>query len=237
MYQALIVEDDPQVAQINSGFLELSGFSVAGVAADAGQALELLRKTPVHLVLLDIYLPGGSGLQILRELRSGQQPVEVIVVSAAKDSAQIREAFRMGCLDYIIKPFTYERLRDALNKFQQRLRLLDKEFLDQSEVDLLAARQSSAREEDAALPKGIDKLTLRLVCRRLLERTAPSGVQDVAADLRISRVSAKKYLDFLCEQKALRQTYVYGSKGRPASLYQAAGATGRQGLEKWAGQQ
>lgn len=228
MYQALIVEDDPQVAHINSGYLERSGFSVVGVAPDGARAVEILRQKPVQLVLLDIYLPGASGLQLLRELRSAGQEVEVIIVSAAKDSVQIREAFRLGCLDYIIKPFTYERLRDSLNKYQQKARLLRKDFLDQREVDLLAAHQSA---EATGLPKGIDRTTLGLICRCVLAFSDPFGVQEVAEKVQISRVSVKKYLDFLCEQKALRQTYVYGNKGRPANLYQAP--DDNAALERW----
>lgn len=230
MYQSLIVEDDPQVAYIHSGYLERSGFSVAGVAADGRQAIELLRRQPVQLVLLDIYLPGASGLQLLRELRAAGQEVEVIIVSAAKDSAQIREAFRLGCLDYIIKPFTYERLRDSLNKYQQKTHLLRKDFLDQREIDLLAAAQPPEAEKDG-LPKGIDRITLGLISRCILELTGPFGVQEAADKAQISRVSAKKYLDFLCEQKLLRQTYVYGNKGRPASLYQRPADD--TGLRRW----
>lgn len=230
MNRVLIVEDDPQVARINSAFLEQSGFEVAGMAADAGQALKKLREEPVQLILLDIYLPGSSGLEVLREIRRENQQTEVIVVSAAKDSVQIREAFRMGCLDYIIKPFTLERLQGALNKFQRRTTLLDKEFLEQSEVDLLAAQVFPT--ELGGLPKGIDKLTLGLVCQCLLAQDRPFGVQNVVEGTQISRVSAKKYLDFLCEQKVLQQTYVYGNKGRPANLYQVT-ADGRGKLQEW----
>ena len=230
MNRVLIVEDDPQVAQINAAFLEQSGFELAGVAADAGQALKKLHEEPVQLILLDIYLPGSSGLQVLRQIRRENQQTEVIVVSAAKDSVQIREAFRMGCLDYIIKPFTFERLQEALNKFRQRSALLDKEFLEQSEVDLLASQAFAP--EQTGLPKGIDKLTLGLVCQCLLAQAGSFGVQNVVEGTQVSRVSAKKYLDFLCGQKVLQQTYVYGNKGRPANLYQVT-AEGRRKMQGW----
>ena len=203
MYQSLIVEDDPQVAYIHSGYLERSGFSVAGVAADGRQAIELLHRQPVQLVLLDIYLPGASGLQLLRELRAAGQEVEVIIVSAA---------------------------RDSLNKYQQKTHLLRKDFLDQREIDLLAAAQPPEAEKDG-LPKGIDRITLGLISRCILELTGPFGVQEAADKAQISRVSAKKYLDFLCEQKLLRQTYVYGNTGRPASLYQRPADD--TGLRRW----
>ena len=126
MYRVLIVEDDPQVAQINSDFLEQSGFEIAGVAANEQQAQALLRET---------------------QIRAENRQVEVIIISAAKDSLQIREAFRLGCLDYIIKPFSYERLNDALKKYLQKMQLLQKNFLEQKEVDLLASHQPAEEEE------------------------------------------------------------------------------------------
>ena len=233
MYRVLIVEDDPQVASIHSLYLEQAGFSVAGIAGDMKQALEALNQVPVQLILLDIYLPGGSGLQLLRKIRTEERQIEVIMVSAAKDGAQIREAFRLGCLDYIMKPFTYERLRDGLEKFQIRYQILNKDTLSQREVDLLAEHQHETIAQPC-LPKGIDRQTLKLVCTAILEEKAPFGVQDVAEQIQLSRVSAKKYLDFLCEQKLLQQTYVYGNKGRPANLYQlAAGADLRERMEQW----
>lgn len=218
MYRTLIVEDDPQVAKINTGYLVRAGFEVIGVAANASEALNLLKNEPVHLILLDIYLPGSSGLDVFRELRIDGQAVEVIIVSAAKDSVQIREAFRMGCLDYIIKPFTYERLNAALQKYRQKMALLSKETLGQEEIDLLAVQQHSASGVDG-LPKGIDRSTLYRICEDILAQPGTFGVQDIAGHTGISRVSVKKYLDYLYEAKLLQQTFVYGNKGRPANLY------------------
>lgn len=218
MYRALIVEDDPQVARIHTGYLERDGFQVVGVASNAAEALTCLKANPVHLILLDIYLPGSSGLDVFRELRIDGQAVEVIVVSAAKDSTQIREAFRMGCLDYIIKPFTYERLHTALLKYRQKMELLSKDVLGQEEIDLLASQQHSTHDF-SELPKGIDRSTLYRVCEGVLAQGNTFGVQDIAEQTGISRVSVKKYLDYLCETKLLQQTFVYGNKGRPANLY------------------
>lgn len=218
MYRVLIVEDDPQVARINTGYLARAGFEVVGVAANAAEALHYLKSAPVHLVLLDIYLPGSNGLDVFRELRIDGKAVEVIVVSAAKDSVQIREAFRMGCLDYIIKPFTYERLNAALLKYRKKMDLFSKETLGQEEIDQLAAQQHNTVGFDA-LPKGIDRSTLYRICEGVLAQSGTFGVQDIAEHTGISRVSVKKYLDYLYETKLLQQTFIYGNKGRPANLY------------------
>lgn len=219
-YRVLVVEDDPQVARINTSYLRDAGFEVAGVAGTAQQAVDMLKAGDINLVMLDIYLPGGSGLDVLRQLRAGSQPIDVIVVSAAKNSAQIREAFRSGCLDYIIKPFTVERLNRALTKYRQKMELLSKDVLAQEEIDLLATQ--SMPEEEPELPKGIDQHTLVRVCEYLMDTRECFVVQDLADAIHISRVSAKKYLDYLYGRKAVHQTYVYGRKGRPANLYQVS---------------
>ena len=102
MYRCLIVEDDPQVAKLNATYLAQEGFLVSAVAADASQALAAMEEQTFDLVLLDVFLPGMNGLELLRRLRATQQTSEVIIISAARDSAQICEALRLGCVDYII---------------------------------------------------------------------------------------------------------------------------------------
>ena len=198
MYRVLIVEDDPQVAQINSDFLEQSGFEIAGVAANEQQAQALLRETQIQMILLDIYLPGSSGLHILKQIRAENRQVEVIIISAAKDSLQIREAFRLGCLDYIIKPFSYERLNDALKKYLQKMQLLQKNFLEQKEVDLLASHQPAEEEETS--PKGIDKSTLSLVCSCILAVEGWFGVQEISEEAHISRYPQKNIWIFFADR-------------------------------------
>lgn len=226
MYRCLIVEDDPQVAKLNAAYLEHEGFSDLTVAADAAQALAAIQEKDFDLILLDIFLPGANGLEILHQLRAARQSAEVIVVSAARDSAQICEALRLGCVDYIIKPFTFDRLQRALVKFRQRSELMSKGTLEQGEVDLLAAAEGGD-DGRAELPKGIERKTLECVCANLPAPGISFGIQEIAERTQLSRVSIKKYLDYLCECRTLRQTYVYGNKGRPATLYQTTAGEAR----------
>lgn len=230
MYRCLIVEDDPQVAKLNATYLEQEGFLVSAVVADAVQAFAVLQEQTFDLVLLDIFLPGVNGLEVLRQLRAVRQTVEVIIISAARDSAQICEALRLGCVDYIIKPFSFDRLQMALSKFHQRSQLMNKAFLEQGEVDLLAATEGGDYEESGMeLPKGIERKTLECVCANLPAAGTAFGVQEITERTQLSRVSIKKYLDYLCERRVLRQTYVYGNKGRPATLYQTVTAENHAG--------
>lgn len=216
----LIIEDDPQVATMTSEFLLHHGYREVAVANSAEEAMAYLSKHSVSLVLLDIYLPGASGLDVLRNIRREQEQIEAIIVSAAKDSAQIREAFRFGCIDYLLKPFTYERLSEALDKFQQRSSLLKKERLSQTELDMLAGDLGASAPSDASsLPKGIDLNTLNRICREIKTQKEAFCVQDIADVLALSRVTVKKYLDFLAEEKILRKTYIYGNIGRPLHEY------------------
>lgn len=221
MYRCLIVEDDPQVAKLNASYLEQEGFVVAAVAVDAAQAFRAMQEENFDLVLLDIFLPCMNGLEILRQLRATRQMAEVIIISAARDSTQICEALRLGCVDYIIKPFSFERLHLALDKFRQRSQLMHKDILKQDEVDLLAAVNGAGCEAyEEILPKGIERKTLECIFKSLPEEDTAFSVQEITECTQLSRVSIKKYLDYLCARKILRQTYVYGNKGRPATLYQ-----------------
>ena len=225
MYRCLIVEDDPQVAKLNATYLAQEGFLVSAVAADASQALAAMEEQTFDLVLLDVFLPGMNGLELLRRLRATQQTSEVIIISAARDSAQICEALRLGCVDYIIQPFSPDRLHLALEKYRQRSLLMRKSFLEQGEVDRLAATKDNPETDQIAeYPKGIEQKTLECICDNLPKDSTAFNVQEIAERTNLSRVSIKKYLDYLCERRVLRQTYVYGNKGRPATLYQAVSA-------------
>lgn len=125
-------------------------------------------------------------------------------------------------MDYIIKPFSPDRLHLALEKYRQRSLLMRKSFLEQGEVDRLAAtKDDSETEQIAEYPKGIEQKTLECICENLPKDGTAFNVQEIAERTNLSRVSIKKYLDYLCERRVLRQTYVYGNKGRPATLYQA----------------
>ena len=125
MTRILIVEDDPMVANLNSRLIQtMEGFELAGIASDAKEALSFLAENTVDLILLDIYMPGMNGLEMLSRVREMKCPVDVLVVSAARDSNSIQSALRNGAVDYLIKPFDFERLRQALQAYANRSRLI-----------------------------------------------------------------------------------------------------------------
>ena len=121
MYEVVIVEDDPMVAMINKQYVtENKHFHVASVCRDGDAALAYLTANNVQLVILDVYMPKTTGIEVLRRIREKNLPLAVIMVTAANDSAAIEEAVRLGVVDYLIKPFSSARFQQALEKFLSR---------------------------------------------------------------------------------------------------------------------
>ena len=95
--RVMIVEDDPMVADLNRRYLEqMSGFSLVGLCRSGEEAVEALKEKEVDLMLVDVYMPGMSGLDLINHIRKEQYGVDVILVTAAKDQKSILEALRQG---------------------------------------------------------------------------------------------------------------------------------------------
>src|SRR3982074_2280824 len=110
MGRTLIVDDDFMVAKVHRAYTErVPGFDVVGVAHTGGEALEAAERLRPDLVVLDIYLPDVSGLDVLQQLRQRQSAVDVIMVTAAKDVESLRAAMAGGAVRDIVKPFKLGR--------------------------------------------------------------------------------------------------------------------------------
>ncbi|MGQ9825352.1 MAG: response regulator, partial [Desulfotomaculales bacterium] len=133
----VVIEDDPMVLEINCSFVNaVPGFRVVGVAKTGQEALTLIKKEIPSLALLDVYLPDEGGVKILQEIRKQGLPTDVILVTAAHDSETIQNSFRYGAVDYIIKPFKFSRLQNALENYARlKKRLRSKAYLRQEELD------------------------------------------------------------------------------------------------------
>lgn len=166
--KVLIVEDDPMVAKFNRHYLEqVQGFEFAGWAASGDEALKMLAEQEIDLLLLDIYMPGTSGLQLLSTLREQGSKADIIVISAASDNASIRKALQNGAVDYLIKPFEFARFQAALSAYREDFRLMHKEHLSQEQLDKLLRHSAPEAEEDKSgaqsLPKGLTEGTLESI--------------------------------------------------------------------------
>lgn len=224
MINVLIVEDDPMIAALNRKYTEqLDGFQVAGIAANAQQAAELLAEQKIQLILLDIHMPGLNGLDFLRWVREENLELDVILITAASDIEPIQQALRLGAVDYLIKPFEFSRFQEALGQYKNHHhRLKGKNKVNQQELDRMLRKKSSAASPHSVypeLPKGLTKTTLQTINEKILDSGAePFSTEEIAEASRISRVSVRKYLKFLADIGYLEETLVYGV-GRPIYHY------------------
>ncbi|MCL6638198.1 MAG: response regulator [Firmicutes bacterium] len=215
----LIVEDDPMVVEVNRGFVNaVPGFRVAGVARTGKEAIELIEEIKPELVLLDIYLPDIDGVTTLTEIRRLGIPCDVIMVTAAQEAEIIKNVFRYGAIDYIIKPFKLSRLKAALNCYATvHSRLSKQSLMNQDEIDSLALRRGQQLEE--GVPKGLNEITLKQVYLYLLKEGVALSAEEVAEGVGLARVTARRYLDYLEKSGKVALELQYGSVGRPVNRY------------------
>ncbi len=218
MIGVLIVDDDFMVAKVHAGFVAaLDGFRVVGTASSGAAALEEIDRLAPDLVLLDVYLPDMTGLDVLRRLRAAGSSVDVMVISAARDVESIRSALHGGVLHYLVKPFdrrTFEaRLRDYA---ALRGELAELGEAGQADVDRLFGGARGAGPVPVTTPKGIAPETLELV-RNALRTAGPDGLSASECSERtgLARVSARRYLEQLVAQQEADVRQRYGTAGRP----------------------
>jgi response regulator of citrate/malate metabolism len=224
--RTLIVDDDFMVARVHRAYTErVDGFDVVGVAHSGGQALQAVERLAPDLVVLDIYLPDMSGLAVLQELRRRQSTVDVIMVTAARDVDSLRSAMAGGALRYIVKPFNFDRFRDALQTYQRFLgkrAALDE--VEQEDVDRLYASFGVVPQQ--SLPKNLNRPTLELVLRYLREHADSVSAHEVGQGTGVSRGTARRYLEYLESQGRAVLELRYGSAGRPEHRYRLAELSG-----------
>ena len=225
--RTLVVDDDPIAVSVHRSFAErIDGFEVVGEATTGGRALQLVDELRPDLVLLDIYLPDMSGLEVMRRLRTdAAEPVDVIAITGAKDVDSLRTAMHNGVVHYLVKPFSFATFRERLETYATlRTRLERIDQADQGEIDRL---YSLLRVRAAgALPKGISAPTLALVVDAVREGGGELSAAEVAEATGIGKGTARRYLEFLSETGTLELKLRYGTAGRPEHRYHWVGAAG-----------
>ncbi|MHC9294905.1 response regulator, partial [Mycobacterium sp. LTG2003] len=212
MRDVLVVDDDFMVAEIHRRFVErVDGFRAVGVARNGQEALTAAAELRPDLILLDVYLPDMTGLEVLQRLRAEGDLVGVIMITAARELDTVRGALDGGAADYLIKPFEFDQLRAKLAAFAARADALAAEGgASQSMIDALFGGSSSAT---APLPKGLGVETGRLVMDAV-RATGEVSAAECAELVGISRVSARRYLEHYLSTGALELRLQYGT-GRP----------------------
>lgn len=220
----LLIEDDPMVQEVNRQFLEqIDGFQIIATANNGVEGIEKMKAYKPDLVLLDIFMPSLDGIETLLQIRKQQEDVDVIVITAANDQRTIRKMVHNGAIDYIIKPFKFERIKQALEKYRSyRMKLKDDSALSQQQLDELFFQseannvQPSKQEQ---LPKGLNETTLTQIISYLIIQSQPQSAEEVACGVGLARVTARRYLDYLKTTGDILLDIQYGGIGRPVNRY------------------
>jgi response regulator of citrate/malate metabolism len=209
----LIVEDDFRVADMHAAIVDaLPGFTVAGTA----NTLAAARKSgPVDLALVDVYLPDGSGIDLVRELHC-----DSIMLSAATEAETVRAAVAAGALGYLVKPFAPTDLAARMAGYARYRKILAAGNLGPAEVDaaLDALRPRIAAQQSPVMAPSPTK---DLVLQALAGATGPMSAAEVAAEIGVSRATAQRYLAALATNDEVKIGLRYGSTGRPEQEFVA----------------
>jgi response regulator of citrate/malate metabolism len=218
----LVVDDDYRVAAIHSAFVQrVPGFTVVGEAHSAQEARGLAQQLRPDLVLMDIYLPDGDGLEVVRALLDEPDPPAVIVITAAREVASVRQAMQLGAVHYLVKPFRFAALAERLTAYQQLRRHLAglAEEPEQADVDKLFGMLRTPSSVLSRPDKGHSAPTLELVRNAVISSGRDVSAAEVAETVGISRATAQRYLSYLERHGVVKLQLRYGVTGRPEHRY------------------
>jgi len=223
----LIVEDDAQIASILAKIIEkFNEFEVIGIAATANEAIAILDGFAPELVFLDVTLAQGSGLDVIKHARFEMDGsnINVVMVTAAKEVDILKKSMTFGAFDYILKPISFERLNESLNRYLEYSKTLNNSGdLNQQDVDVFWGKGTQAtdsKEETVRVPKGIDVLTLDKIYKIFVDKpTTPYTAEAMAECIGTSRTTARRYLEYLLTTQQVMVNLEYGTVGRPERRY------------------
>ncbi|MFC1415499.1 response regulator [Streptacidiphilus cavernicola] len=227
MIGVVVVDDDFRVSGIHARYVaRIEGFEVVGQASTVETAVQAARELQPDLLLLDIHLPDGSGLDVLHRLtgESGGARPDAVVITGARDLATVRAAMKLGAVGYLVKPFGFAEFSERLTAFRElhsRIHSLGPAAeADQAQVDALFSVARPTPVPQLPPAKGLSAPTLALVSEAV--RTRDLSAAEVAEATGISRPTAQRYLSYLVREGRARLELRYGTAGRPEHRYRGA---------------
>ena len=220
MYKVLIVEDDPMVAMINEQYIKRNkNFEIVGNCNNGLSALDFIENNTVDLLILDVFMPKMDGFETLRQIRNKQITVDAIMVTAANERESLEEALHLGIVDYLVKPFTFDRFQMALEKYiAQNNALKDIETLNQKNIDHIF--DNSRKKSNDLFPKGIQERTLIIIMEYLNSNKGKWFTGDeIAEKVNLTGVTVRRYMNYLAESGRVVSEMNYETGGRPCMKY------------------
>lgn len=219
MYRVVIVEDDPMVCLLDRTFTEKDPrFQVVKTFQDGQSALAWLMQNPADLLILDVYMPVFTGLELLRELRARELEIDAIMVTAANDAKTVNTLLKLGVVDYLVKPFIYERFQKALDTFCLHRQAVAGSAVSQDALDHLFS--ATAAQAEHQTPKGMQEDTLNLI-RTCLHTAPPQGLPSevLSQQTGLSSVTVRRYVNHMVACGEIVSSVNYDTGGRPCRLY------------------
>jgi two-component system response regulator CitB len=174
-------------------------------------------------VLLDNYLPDGKGITLIGDPLVMRANCSVIFITAASDMDTCSQAIRNGAFDYILKPVSWKRLSQSLERFvqfaeQQRVW----KIVDQQNVDSLYQLQAKNYRQNNS-NKGIEEKTLALVQNLFAQAQRCFSVDEVVSETGLSKTTVRRYLEHCVDAGFLAVEMQYGRIGHPRRMYRWGG--------------
>ena len=216
----LVVEDEPVAAEAHTAYVSrVPGFEVVATVGTTQAALKALQDKHVDVVLLDMNLPDRHGLDVVRAMRASGHRADVIAVTSARDLEVVRSAVSLGIVQYVLKPFVFATLRDRLLAYRAYRDQVASaaQVGTQAEVDEVFAGARVAAE--ARLPKGMGEELLARISKVLRESDTGRSASELAELLGVSRVTARRYAEYLCDTRLVVRRSRYAGAGRPEVEY------------------
>jgi response regulator of citrate/malate metabolism len=218
--RVLVVEDEPIAAEAHTAYVSrVPGFLPVATVGTSQAALKALQDKQIDVVLLDMNLPDRHGLDVVRAMRAAGHRADVIAVTSARDLEVVRAAVSLGIVQYVLKPFVFATLRERLLAYRayRDQHAAGQEISTQAEVDEVFAGARSGG--DTHLPKGMGEELLTRVSRTIREADGGRSASELGEILGVSRVTARRYAEHLCETKVVVRRSRYAGAGRPEVEY------------------
>lgn len=225
----LIAEPDAMLSALYREIVsDFQGYLFAGFAGDGAALRSQLARLPVHIVLLDILLPGFGGLDEFHGLRADFPRTDFIILSSEKAPDVVRGTICSGAFDYLIKPFEWERFRRALRAYEEYHHGLAgrKRPWRQEDIDRVTGFRNQASEREIDIPKGFQETLVHRITNLLSDSCLSLSAAEAGRMLGMSRSSARRYLEYLAEEGKISVQYEYSQVGRPRKLYSSRLKTG-----------
>ena len=220
MINVLLVEDNLTAINVIKAFYnKIEGFSVIGECGNGAEALHFLETASVDLILVDIIMPVMDGLTFVETLRNRQNYTDIIFVTALNETDAVRNALKYGAVDYIVKPFSYERFFCTMQNYKMRYNFLSKKrSVNQYEIDKII-NSSNDSSFNNMLPKGINQLTLNSILEVLEKMEDDFTVDQLLENIDMSKVALRNYMRFLSQEGIVESRIIRGHVGRPQYIY------------------